>query len=129
MSHSVLDSISHILATGFLIYRVTNTSIDQVATEPLIAIAAEQRRHVCGSVDAALANLDDTWREAKRSERNLLHMGYLNVLDQMIQWREDGVLPDSESCSKAVEIFRLNFVDAPKRKVNWSYRITRSEEL
>jgi hypothetical protein len=140
MSHGVLDSMSHVLAAGVLVYRIANTSLDQVVEKPVSALIAEQRLHVCGSIDAALANLSDTWQEARGLEKSRLHQGYLKTLSNVDEWRENEVLPNANTCSQNLELnqsgqilsfssqaYRLDFADAPKRRVNWRYRMIQKE--
>ena len=140
MSHGVLDSISHVLAAGFLVYRIADTSLDLVAEKPLLAMRSEQQLHVCGSIEAAVANLNDTWQEARGREKPQLHQGYLNILRDIDEWGEHEGLPSKNSCSQNLELsrsgqilsfssdaYRLDFADAPKRRVNWRYRLTQKE--
>lgn len=137
MSHSVLDFASHVIAGLFLIYRIDHAAIDS----GLRSISDEARRehqlHVCGAVMAAVANLDDTWREAKGSEQDHLKQAFDFLSDRIAAWRELGILPKEESCridvdnehmdvqAFQVEAYRLDGGDNPSRRVNWSYRFTR----
>ncbi len=134
MSHGVLDSISHVLAAGFLVYRIANTSLNEITEKPMSAMRSEQQLHVCGSIEAAEANLNDTWQEARGREKTRLHQGYLNILRDIDEWHESDVFPSASTCSQNLEIlqfssqaYRLDFADAPKRRVNWHYRLTQKE--
>lgn len=140
MSHGVLDSISHVLAAGFLVYRIANTSLNEIAEKPMSALRSELQLHVCGSIEAAEANLNDTWQEARGREKTQLHQGYLNILRDIDEWRERQVFPSVSACSQNLELsrsgqilqfssqaYRFDFVDAPKRRVNWHYRLTQKE--
>lgn len=142
MSYGILDSTSHVLATVFLIYRVAGTSFEPLVVEPLNVMMREHRLRLCGSIEAANANLDETWREAKGAEKALLKKGYSEVRARLSRWRDDGVLPTSESCKEQMvgahqgaaqpfgfELYRLDEVDDPHRRVNWRYRIVAGREI
>lgn len=142
MSSSVLDLTSHVLATAFLIYRIAGTSFEPFVAGPLEAVMREHQLRVCGSIDAATANLDETWREAKGAEKEQLKNGFHEVLATLARWRDEGALPTSEYCQEwaarnpnpltqrfRFELYRLDEVDEPIRRVNWRYRIVAENEI
>lgn len=127
MSHGVLDSISHVAAAGFLAYRIVTTPLSEVAQVPMEYQMKEQTLHVCGAIAAALANLNDTWQEATGPERKQLEDGYHSIAHQIDDWRTRHLIPTTSEC-EAIELYRLDGADAPRRRVNWSYRLVATRE-
>ena len=84
MSSGILDSASHVLATVFLIYRIAGTSFEPVVVESLKISTREHMLRVCGSIEAANANLQETWREAKGQEKSQLKYGYAALVARLV---------------------------------------------
>ena len=136
MSHGVLDSASHVIAGLLLIYQIDQAPFERQTEKILEAARREHRLRVCGSLAAAQANLDDTWKEAQGRDRDHLRQSYDFISGQLESWRSLGVLPSEDRCRVSVEksrsnptdfgveIYRLDGTDSPHRRVNWSYRLT-----
>lgn len=138
MSYGTFDTISHILATLFLISRIAETPFEPFVATAVEAIAAEHKLRVCGSVAAAAANLRDTLAAGSGREKECFKHGYKAILGKIEEWQLSHDLPSPENCSVVIlldggqvevlqtELYQLDGDDAPKRRVNWNYRITSS---
>ena len=140
MSHSLLDSASHVLAGMFLLYRVEQAPLHLEVKTILEESRGEHQMYVCGSLAAAVANLEDTWREATGSERDHLKQGYDFISENLEYWRSQGLLPSKARCQGLnenvqpdrgfrTETYRIDGGDNPRRRVNWAYRVTHSRGI
>ena len=93
--------------------------------------------HFCGALESGFKNLEDAVEISGRKSRPKLATGLQYLQELLLEAQSSGGLPDEGACQRQlpnnlkvnVTSYRLNEIDQPDRRLNWSYRLTMSDLL
>jgi hypothetical protein len=136
MSHTSLDSVAHTIAAFGIIVSVLSFDSSGFVHRAKELSLREQELQICGSKDSGLLNLTEALAASKPQLRQRLNQGFAHLKERIAESIESNNVPRSDHCQHSLlgktytaPAYRLNGIDEPNRKVNWSYRIVAKEEI
>lgn len=137
MNHFSLTLIAH-AATIFLILKtLIQWQPEAIAQRVNQHAEDEHRLHICGGLIAGLRNLEETVAETSDPQKTLYARGFAAVQSHVEGLTTSSSLPGPDECEVAgtsgrtyrAKPYRLNEVDQPSRRINWSYSFSHQDEI
>jgi hypothetical protein len=133
---SITSFIAVIAMSLSSIHAMSNLNLRELAELIIQRAIAERELHRCGTLQAGLANLDDTVVIQPEHSKDVLMQALSYLKKRMNEAIIQKDLPDPYLCKLIDEqtkltfmtaTYRSNHLDEPKRKQNWSYRFAISK--
>lgn len=137
MSHSVLDLVANTATTLLLISTAAHYDVENAIEQIYNNASHEQQLRACGSIDAGLQNLKDEIDGSPLKLKSRLNLGLQFIQNHLERAEEVKIIPTAVQCKQSTdsrsnvtfETFRLDEIDSPERRVNWSYRFIANKEI